>query len=68
MLSAEKSVNIMNYQSTTKTQMINLQEIPINYQNREFFCYSLGAICVLPASIVMWVGNFSDFARSCQSK
>ena len=54
-ISVEKSINCMNKQTK-----INLQE--------RIVCNSLGAICVLPASIVMWVGNFSDFARSCQSK
>jgi hypothetical protein len=29
---------------------------------------SLGAICVLPASMVMWVGRFKDFALPCIRK
>lgn len=42
----------------------NKKEVPENLYSKKII-YSLGAICVLPASIVIWVGSFRDFALPC---
>lgn len=40
----------------------------VNLNKTNQLCNPLGAICVLPASIVIWVGKLSDFALSQESQ
>lgn len=47
-------------------QQFNISSTSTTSENK-LGCHSLGAICVLPASIVICVGMFSDFALSCMS-